>query len=390
MVGDLRIPQTLSRATVGVLLVLFGLLDSALMSQDAPGKEPQYAVGEIKVPAAHANEQMISKFSTSRALSYLDDGAVAWSENYQCISCHTNGSYLAIRSSMAEYVGQPKPEIREFFVERMGDWEKEEGAKLMSGVVPTQLAYLAWSLAEWDKHVAKNRSDETDRAIKLLMKSQSADGAFGNDKCWPPLESSDYHGATVAGMACASAPGWIADNQGTELGQQYEKTVEFLKKTKPQNDYGVVLKLWASSRIEGLVEKKEKSEILEMIFSHQKEDGGWAMRDFSTPENWGDGIRAKKLRAEPGFKNPASDGHQTGLCVLVLREAGVPADDTRIKKAVKWILNNQRESGRWWTRSMNTDGSHYITYSGTCYPLAALAKCGQLDLHIGKSDPAKK
>ena len=68
----------------------------------------------------------------------------------------------------------------------------------------------------------------------------------------------------------------------------------------------------------------------------------------------------------------------TGLAVLVLREAGVPAEDPRLKKAVKWLLANQRESGRWWTRSLNTDKYHYITYSGTAYPLLALAKCGVL------------
>ena len=41
----------------------------------------------------------------------------------------------------------------------------------------------------------------------------------------------------------------------------------------------------------------------------------------------------------------------TGLAVLVLREAGVPANDPRLQKGVQWLLTNQRESGRWWTRS---------------------------------------
>ena len=52
----------------------------------------------------------------------------------------------------------------------------------------------------------------------------------------------------------------------------------------------------------------------------------------------------------------------TGLAVLVLREAGVPANDPRLQKGIQWLLANQRESGRWWTRSLNTDKAHYITY----------------------------
>ena len=32
-------------------------------------------------------------------------------------------------------------------------------------------------------------------------------------------------------------------------------------------------------------------------------------------------------------------------------------------------------SGRWWTRSLNTDKFHFITYSGTVFPLLALDAC---------------
>ena len=62
----------------------------------------------------------------------------------------------------------------------------------------------------------------------------------------------------------------------------------------------------------------------------------------------------------------------------MLREAGVPANDPRLQKGIQWLLAIQRESGRWWTRSLNTDKAHYITYSGTAYPLLALMKCGVL------------
>jgi squalene-hopene/tetraprenyl-beta-curcumene cyclase len=53
----------------------------------------------------------------------------------------------------------------------------------------------------------------------------------------------------------------------------------------------------------------------------------------------------------------------------------VPADDPRLQKAIAWISASQRESGRWWTRSLNTDSWHFITYSGTAYPLLALQMC---------------
>ncbi|MSR57712.1 MAG: hypothetical protein EXS05_08570 [Planctomycetaceae bacterium] len=115
-----------------------------------------------------------------------------------------------------------------------------------------------------------------------------------------------------------------------------------------------------------------------MILSKQRPDGGWSIRTFGAPDQWGSGNRAEKLRSEPEFENPPSDGHQTGLAIVVLRESGVAATDPRIQKGIHWLLTNQRASGRWWTRSLNTDKWHFITYSGTALPLLALSKCDAL------------
>lgn len=118
--------------------------------------------------------------------------------------------------------------------------------------------------------------------------------------------------------------------------------------------------------------------LAEMILSHQRKDGGWSLRTFASSVAWGDGTRAEKLAAESDFENPSSDGHQIGLAIVVLVDAGVPADHPQIQRGIEWIKSHQRQSGRWWTRSLNTDEYHFITYSGTAYPLLALAKAGEL------------
>ena len=66
------------------------------------------------------------------------------------------------------------------------------------------------------------------------------------------------------------------------------------------------------------------------------------------------------------------------MAIVALREAGVPAADPRIQRGLTWLVKNQRESGRWWTRSLNTDRQHFITYSGTAFPLLALSLCDAL------------
>lgn len=356
------------------------LISASVNAADKP-KPPQYRHGEITIPAASDEEPVRKTVSLKAALQYIEDGAKAWNGSRKCVTCHTNGTYMALRPALTKPLGPPSKEMREFFIARLAKSQKTEKKVLTSGLHPTKLAYIAVGLAEWDRHVAGKLSKETDAALRLMLSVQSKDGSQGNLDCWPPYESSSYHGATVAAMAVATAPGWLKSldpKKDKAVNQQVAKLRGYLKKTKPPHDYGRVLLLWTATRIPGLIDEKQKQQLIETIVKHQQTDGGWSIRTFAKPEKWGRGNRAKKLRGEPDLQSPASDGHMTGLAVLVLREAGVPKSDDRIQKAVRWLQTHQRQSGRWWTRSLNTDRYHFITYSGTLLPIAALAKCDAL------------
>ena len=356
-----------------ILLTIF-FLGTAAAAENDQAPKPQYEWEQISIPAASALEPILEQFSPKRAVAYMEDGALAWTRKRECIACHTNGTYFVTRPALTGTLGRPPAELREFVIDELDELRAMEPQKLRSGVRPTQVAYAAQGLAEWDSHVTGELSRETRDALDLMLQLQDPEGAWSNVDTWPPFESSRYQSATVGAMAMAAAPGWLASNGDREA---VRKTREYLRSRAP-HDYGRLLLLWVSTLWPGLLDEEKKQELVEMIWKHQREDGGWSIRTFATPETWGRGNRAEKLRAEDDFENPASDGHQTGLCVLVLRRAGVPADDPRIGRAVDWLISNQRESGRWWTRSLNTDKFHFITYSGTCYPLLALDSCGRL------------
>jgi squalene-hopene/tetraprenyl-beta-curcumene cyclase len=279
---------------------------------------------------------------------------------------------------LSSALGNPSDEIRTFFVGELRSLQGREREQVLSGTRPAQAAYIAAGLAEWDAHVAGSLSPETDDALTFLFDLQLDGGTWGSLNCWPPFESEAYQVATVAAMAAATAPGWLAAHRDDDTAARVEKMKTYLRTTEPPHDYARLLLLWTSTRIPDLIDDARKSELAEMIWRHQQPDGGWSIRTFAAPEQWGGGNRAEKLRAEPEFDAPPSDGHQTGLAVIVLRDSGVPAEDARLQAAVKWLKSNQRDSGRWWTRSLNTDGQHFITYSGTFYALAALEKCGAL------------
>ena len=59
---------------------------------------------------------------------------------------------------------------------------------------------------------------------------------------------------------------------------------KYLRETAPPNDYGSVVLLWTAARMKDLLPEKRRAELIEMLWKHQREDGGWSIRTFSTPE----------------------------------------------------------------------------------------------------------
>ena len=319
-------------------------------------------------------------FNPRLALDYLEQGAEAWTADWKCVACHTNGSYMVVRPLLTPQFGRPNPEMRQYFVNALRDQMIPDADDPKWAPEPTQVVYIAAGLAIWDAHVTHRLSPETSQALALMFKLQRDTGDwFIEDDNNPPLESNTFQLATVAARAVGNAPGWLAQQDGTPIEAKIRLLEDLLRSThKTQGDYDRTDLLWSATELPGLLDAGRTQQLVKMVFSHQRGDGGWSIRNFAQPEQWGKGNRAEKLRAEPELSNPPSDGHMTGLALIALRKAGVPATDPRIQRGVAWLLANQRASGRWYTRSLNRDGWQFITYSGTAYPLLALELCNAL------------
>ncbi len=344
-----------------------------------PPLQYQYHYKEVTIARPSPDEAKIP-FSPRLAEDYMEQGAVAWTGERQCVACHTNGSYMVVRPLLTAQLGPPQKQMRDFFISTL----KEELATPAEDQRPeldsTQAVYVAAGLAIWDAQVTHRLSPETVQALGVMFRLQREDGDWTiSDDNNPPLESSRFQLATVAARAVGNAPGWLAQQRGTPVEAKVRVLENYLRaERKLQGDYDRTDLLWAASELPGLLDAARKQQLIDMILSHQRADGGWSMRSFALPEEWGKGNRAAKLRAEPESAYSASDGHMTGLAIIALRTAGVPSRDPRIQRGVSWLLTNQRASGRWWTRSLIRDGWQFISYSSTVYPLLALALCGAL------------
>jgi squalene-hopene/tetraprenyl-beta-curcumene cyclase len=205
----------------------------------------------------------------------------------------------------------------------------------------------------------------TRQALDRMWTIQEKDGSWDwNKHRLPPQEYDDYYGAVYAAIGVGHAPENYAQGKSAKAG--LAKLRDYLKKTPPPNLHHKTMLLWASIKLDGLMTAAEREQTIKDLLSLQREDGGWNLPSLG---DW------KRLDGKPNDRNAPSDGYATGLVLYVLRQAEVPPAKEPIRRGVKWLETNQRESGRWYTRSINADRAHYLTNAGTAYAVMALKAC---------------
>lgn len=346
---------------------------------------PLTAAGEEK-PAVAPNdpdEVLAKSFSMAKAGEFLDGASGAWTNGRKCIACHTNLPYLMARPLLHDVPGKELPVIRKFYEDRVRNWES--GKKADEPDYDEEVVVAAAGLAVNDSLTTKKLHETSRKALDRMWKIQQADGAWNWNKCdWPPLEHDDYYGAVLAAIAVGYAPDDYAKADSAKDGLK-KLRIYFQKKPAPNLHHKAWL-AWASVRLDGLMSKDEQAKTVKEIKAAQQADGGWSLPSLADWKGY-DG-RANDAKAP-------SDGYATGLAIFIMREVGTAKDDANIQKGVVWLKKNQRESGRWFTKSLNIDRSkdlktetleiqkskpalnrdHLITNAGSAFAVMALKAC---------------
>jgi squalene-hopene/tetraprenyl-beta-curcumene cyclase len=309
------------------------------------------------------DEPVALNVSLARTAEFLDAVALDWTRKRQCGTCHTNYAYMVGRPALAEFESSAISEIRTFFENRVAHWDDDEQSAKPRW--DTEVVATASSLALNDAATSGKLHPLTRRALDRMWTLQQPGGAWNWLKCnWPPYEHDDYYGAAFAAVGVGHAPDGYARSDSAREG--LERLRDYLRKTPPPDLHHETILLWASTRLDGLVDAQERDRTINALRALQHPDGGWTLPSLGT---W------KRHDGEPNDKNAPSDGYATGLVVYVLRQAGLPTNDPAIERGVNWLKTHQRVSGRWFTRSLNTDKFHYIANAGTAFAALALKAC---------------
>jgi squalene-hopene/tetraprenyl-beta-curcumene cyclase len=310
-------------------------------------------------------EPLAKQLSFEKAAHFLDGVSTAWTRERKCGTCHTNYPYLLVRPVLKEAPTPAQDEVRKFFEARIANWDRgEKGDKPRWD---TEVPATAVSLALHDAATTGKLHPLTRQALDRMWTLQQKNGAWNWLKCdWPPLEHDDYFGAVYVALGVGLAPDGYAKTDKAKEG--LAKLKDYFKNNPPPDLHHKAMLLWASQKLDGLMTADEQKKAIQELQAAQRSDGGWSLPMLGA---W------KRRDGSNNDRNAPSDGYATGLAVYILRQSGVPASDEGIQKGKKWLESNQRESGRWFTRSLNTDNYHFISHAGTCYAALALKACEQ-------------
>ncbi len=316
----------------------------------------------VVAPAANQRDEALAKdFSLTRATGFLDSAALQWQKQRKCMTCHTNFAYLYARPALGSDAPAHQT-VRQFAEELVTERWPDKGPRWDAEVVAAAAALAFNDAATTHKLHATTRT-----ALDRMWTVQRENGGWDWLKCgWPPMESDDHYGVTLAAIAVGVAPDDYAKSEAAQRG--LEGIRRYLSKNPPPTLHHSAMLLWAASYTEGLLTDDQKADIVKQLRALQREDGGWALASL------GDWERADGKPQETNI----SDGYGTAFVIYALRRADVAADAEDIQKGIRWLKTHQRESGRWFTRSLNRDNKHFISHAGTAMAIMALAACDEL------------
>jgi len=319
------------------------------------------------LPEITADEPLAAEFSAERAARYLDHSALNWQKTKKCATCHTNLFYLAARPALRTILPD-SGEVRGLYEDyRKVRWQTK-GPTEAQGFWPV---VVGAGLTLNDAQTTSALSDVAREVLDIMWTVQRDDGGWKWPHCdYAPLEIDDHYGATLAALAVGMAPEGYA--QTTQATAGLAKLRVFLRNNPPKSLHHRAMLAWCSVRVEEIATEKQRDDTLAEILALQLDDGGWSTAGLL--HDWRGLARSD---GQP-LDTKTSDGYGTGFAMVVARELGVPANDPRLRRGVDWLRANQRESGKWFTRSPVNECRNLISNAGSAYAVLALQACGEL------------
>ena len=344
----------------------------------------------------HAETNEAGTWNSKGAAAYLDQRSSWWitwqpaarDHDTFCISCHTALPYALGRPALRAALGEQGPsanerQLLENVKKRVRLWsevlpfydDEKRGVPKTAESRGTESILNALILTSYDQRAGKLSDDARlalDNMWALQLKSGDQKGAWTwlnfHNEPWE-ADDSQFWGATLGALAAGNAP---KDYRSNPTIQENLKLLgEYFQRAMAQESLiNRTFLLWASTKLPDLLTAKQQESIVEELLSKQQEDGGWSTTSI---------VISTWKRRDGTALETRSDGFGTGLVSFVLERTGMPRSDSRLKKGLAWLAQNQDKSeGQWRATSMNkerdpaSDAGRFMSDAATAYAVLAL------------------
>jgi squalene-hopene/tetraprenyl-beta-curcumene cyclase len=312
------------------------------------------------------NHKATRQYLDSRAGWWLDWSSADRGQGTTCTSCHTTLPYALTLPAIAKLPGNtPAPDVAQRLLagvrKRVEGWDALASADPHKGddalapifggarrdvSLDTECVLNALVLVANDAPGKARLSDAATKSLDIMWARQQSDGAWR----WlefglrPWEKDGDYFGATLAAVAAGTAG---TRYQATDLAPKMTALRGFLTSRLAERPllHNHALALWAASYSKDLFSEDKKKSLITELSAVQGSDGGWSLRDLGKVDTRSASTGWNIVGAYP--QGAVSDGYATGLVVFALKKAGVPSEDTRLKKGIAWLSTHQAADGTW-------------------------------------------
>ena len=344
------------------LLILAVLAPSYVMLVDVGQARYDETKNQSVSPATSAPRQ--TRHAVERGSAFLEKDVAKWRKEHKCSTCHhgtlTVWAYAEAKSQgyalKAETVAETVKWAKKRFLKRI---DKPRDTRPGWKMVSTPAIYLALMAQSVDKQDAVS-AGELKRIADHLIRHQEPDGSWAWSSAPPinrppPFFESDEVATRLAYMVLG--PHVPADpKQNSAARDSRKKAATWLAKTKPADTtQAAALRLLMKVRDEDSAETVQ-SEVTQFL-KRQNKDGGWGQQG-TLP----------------------SDAYATGQALYVLCLAGVKNSRAEVRRAVAYLVGNQREDGSWPMKSRAHPGATPyknpvpITYFGSAWATLGLIR----------------
>ncbi len=307
------------------------------------------------------NRASAARYLAARTQAWLHWGGSARGGGTACISCHTG---LPLAMSLASLYNAPHHTeavhaenlLVGNVVRRVESWHAicAQGAQPGNAAqcfyadkqpssLGTESVMNALVLTNYDRARKAGLSLPAREALSYLWQQQQPNGSwlwleFGLS---PWEHDGGYYGSALAALAVGMAGRAYYTNPAISPHLHLLRTYlaqGFLQARL----HDETVCLLASTWLPGILSNNTKKALIQSLLHLQHADGGWSLASLGSA-----GGQASIWSSPGAFPSgSASDGYATGLIVLTLKRAGMPAAAPAVRRGVTWLTTHE-QNGTW-------------------------------------------